>query len=119
MNRGRFPGALLLALWLAAAFPASGAAAEWKVVRVSGKDRAAVIRTPEGGLALIAEGGRIPGVGRVVEISAERIVVEGDGNRAGETLLIRMEGGRPETVRVRRTGGERPGLFAPGPGQGP
>lgn len=118
MNRSGALAMLLLALWLTAAFPAR-AAEEWTVIRVSDEDRAAVIRTPEGGLALIAEGGRIPGVGRVVEISAERILVEGDGNSAGETLLICMEGGRAEMIRIRRTGGEKPGLLAPGPGLGP
>lgn len=111
--------AMMLALWLAVSSPGQSMAAEFEAVRVSGKDRAAVIRTPEGRLALIVEGGRIPGVGRVVEISEERIVIDGSADIGGERLLIPVKGGCSQAARVRRTGGTRPGLFAPGRGQGP
>jgi hypothetical protein len=97
----------------------ASSALEFQVVRISSQDRAAVIRSPENKLSVIKAGSRIEGVGKVAEIAENRVVIEAPGDRGGETLIIRLEGGRQRTERIRKAGHRRPLFYAPEGARGP
>lgn len=111
---------LCLFSWMAAACsPPAAIAAEIQVVRISHEDRAAVIQTPEDRLTLITEGGRIPGLGKVTEISENRVVIDAPTKRGGETLIIRMENGRQRIERIRKGGDGQSLPYVPEVASGP
>ena len=110
--------AILLLLFLLSPMgaPPLGASdiAELQIVRISPRDRAAVVKSPENKLSVIREGSRIEGVGTVVEIGEKRVVIAGSWRRMRvETLIIRLEGGMQRTERIRKAGGRQSVLYAP------
>ena len=93
--------------------------ADLQIVRISPRDRAAVVKSPKNKLSVIREGSRIEGAGTVVEIGEKRVVIAGPGGGCGETLIIRLEGGMQRTERIRKAGGRQLVLYAPKGSYGP
>lgn len=112
---------LLLFLLSLMAAPPLGASdiADLKIVRISPRDRAAVVKSSENTLSVIREGSWIEGLGTVVDIGEKRVVIAGPGGGGGETLIIRLEGGMQRTERIRKVFDRQSVLYAPKGAHGP
>jgi hypothetical protein len=90
-----------------------------QLLKISGSDERAVIKTPDGKLVVIKVGDAIGNQkGKITEIAAGRVVVEEKVGREIETVIFRLEGGRQRIERIKRFGEERPMMLAPQQGAG-
>ena len=81
---------------------------EIKVVKISPTDERAVIKTHGNDLQVIKVGDSLAEHGRVVEITKGRIVLEIDGDRGGERVIIRLDNGKQRIERILKAGDEKP-----------
>ena len=86
---------------------------EIKVVKISSKDERAVVKIHGNDLQVIKVGDSLAEHGRVVEITRGRIVLEINGDRGGEKVIIRLENGRQRIERIMKAGDERPEFSTP------
>jgi hypothetical protein len=85
-----------------------------QLLKISGSDERAVIKTPDGKLVVIKVGDVIGNQnGKITEIAAGRVVVEEKVGRETETVIFRLEGGKQRIERIKRVGEPRPPLLAP------
>ena len=86
---------------------------EIKVVKISPKDEKAVIKTHGKDFQVIKVGDSLAEHGRVVEITKGRIVLEINGDRGGERVIIRLENGNQRIERILKAGDEKPVFSTP------
>ena len=87
--------------------------ADIRVLKISPRDKAAVVELADGQLQLIRTGDSVNGIGRVVEIAPQRIVFEHQNQGAKELLVIRLVGEQQKLERIRKTDNEKPAHAAP------
>jgi hypothetical protein len=83
------------------------------VLKISVQDARAVIRTPEGKTMVIKPGDDLGAAGKIVEITADRVVLEEKSGVEAETVLIRLKDGKQSIERLKKTDQKRPVLYAP------
>jgi len=84
-----------------------------KVVKISPRDEAAVIRTPEGKMEVIRVGDSIGSSATVKEIANDAVVIENRTEREVETVIIRLAGKKQTIQRIRKLNQGRPNLYMP------
>lgn len=78
-----------------------------QLLKISGSDERAVIKTPDGKLVVIKVGDAIGNQnGKITEIAAGRIVVEEKVGREIETIIFRLDEGKQRIERIKRFGEE-------------
>jgi len=82
-----------------------------KVIKISGRDKRAVIKTPERKLQIITVGDPIGENGRVTEITTGRVVIEEVTDKGTETVIFRLENGRQKVERIRKVVDEAAPLY--------
>ena len=87
--------------------------ADIRVLKISPRDKTAVVELADGQLQLIRTGDSVNGIGRVVEIAPQRIVFEHQNQGAKELLVIRLVGGQQKLERISKTDNVKPALAAP------
>jgi len=84
-----------------------------QILKISGRDGKAVIKTPDGSMQMIRVGDAFGKRGKVIEIADGRVVVEERTDQGTETVIIRVEDGKQRIERIRKTGDREPVLYAP------
>ena len=85
----------------------------FRVLKISVQDARAVIRTPEGKTMVIKPGDDLGSAGKVIEIAADRVVLEEKNGAETETVIIRLKDGKQSVERLKKTDQKRPVLYAP------
>ena len=102
------------------ACPLSASSAdEFQIVRISPRDRAAVIKFSDDTLSVIREGMRVEGVGKITEITENRVVIDASGDRRSDILIFRWEDNRQRTERIRKAVDRQSLFYAPEAARGP
>ena len=83
-----------------ATFAAAVPMEKYRFLKISSQDRKAVVKTPEGEMKLVAPGDLV-GDARISAITDGRVVLEREGEGAGETLVVRLENGRQKVDRMK------------------
>lgn len=83
------------------------------IVKISPRDKAAVIKTPEGKMEVIRVGDSIGSSATVTEIAKDTVVIEERTEQQVETVIIRLEGKKQTVQRIRKLGEGRPKLYMP------
>jgi len=84
---------------------------EIRVIKISGKDQMAVIKTLDDTIRLIRVGDSIGLNGKVTGISRGRIIIEEQSERGVETVIIRFDGAKQTLERISRTPRKTGGFF--------
>lgn len=84
-----------------------------QVLKIAAQDERAVIKTPDGKMLIIKVGDSIGDHGKVVEITADRIVLEEQKGKETEKVIIRLIDGKQKVERLRKTGEQSAPLLAP------
>ncbi len=74
-----------------------------QLVKISAPDQRAVVKTPGGKMQVIKIGDTIGENARVVEITGGRIVLENSTPGGPETVIIRLEKGKQNISRIRKS----------------
>lgn len=82
-----------------------------KVIKISGNDEKAVIKTADRALQIINVGDQIGENGKVVEIAEGRVVIEELTDKGKETIIIRLENGKQKVERITTVGDEGEQLY--------
>jgi len=85
----------------------------FQVLKISAQDARAVVRTSEGQTMVIKPGDDLGAAGRVVEIAADRVVLEEKSGIETETVIIRLKDGKQSVEQLKKTDQNRPVLYAP------
>ncbi len=72
-----------------------------RIVKISASDGTAVIRIQDSNLQIIKRGDEINKIGKVIEISENRIVFEAKTGVEEEKIVIRMQGGKQRIERIK------------------
>lgn len=88
---------------------------EIKLLKISPGDKRAIVKTSSGALEVIKVGDSLGEMSRVVEIVEGRIVIETQGERGSEQVIIRLENGSQRIERIHKVGDESPLLSIPQP----
>ena len=106
--------AILFPLMSAAGEPAKmDAAYPLQVLKISAQDARAVVKTSEGKTVVIKPGTDLGASGKIVEIAADRIVLEVKSGVEAETVIIRLKDGKQSVEWLKKTDQKRPALYAP------
>lgn len=70
-------------------------------LRISGEDARAVVKTPKGGKRLVAAG-EVLGDARIVEIAADRVVLEQSDKQGATVLIVKIKDGRQQVSRIQQ-----------------
>ncbi len=84
-----------------------------QVLKIAGQDQRAVIKTPDGKMQIIKVGDSIGDRGQVLEIAANRVVIEEKNREGTEKVIIRLVNGKQKVERLRKTGQLSTPLLAP------
>ena len=84
-----------------------------QVLKIAPQDGRAVIKTLDGKMQIIKIGDPIGDRGKVLEITADRIVIEEKNNTVTEKVIIRLVNGKQKIERLRKTGEQSAPLLAP------
>lgn len=87
-------------------------------IKIAPQDAKAVIKGTDGKLEVIKPGDTIGETVTVKEIAAGRIVLEEKTDSRPETVIIRMENGRPRIERLRKQPEKTPVLLSPAKSDG-
>jgi hypothetical protein len=98
---------------VAGEFAKKDAAYPFQVLKISAQDSRAVVRTSEGRTMVIKPGADLGATGKVVEIAADRVVLEEKSGVEAETVIIRLKDGKQSVERLKKTDQKRPVLYAP------
>lgn len=79
------------------------ASEEFRIVKLSGKDSTAVIKSSENRLRIIKVDDIVDAYGKVTEIASNRIVFESQGKLGTETIIIKIIDGKQRIERIRKT----------------
>ena len=84
-----------------------------QVLKIAAQDERAVIKTPDGKTQIIKPGDSLGTSGKVVEIAADRVVLEEKSGAEAETVIIRLKDGKQSVERLKKIDQKRPVLYAP------
>lgn len=70
--------------------------------KISAYDQKAVVKTPQGELALIGVGDKVGTFATIIEITDDRVVLERPGEYAPEKLIVRVENGQQKIDVMKR-----------------
>ncbi len=82
-----------------------------QLLKISAQDERAIIKTPDGKMQIIKPGDIVGSDGKVVEITAGRVVFEEKTGNEKETVIIRLEDGKQRMERVKKIGERQPQLY--------
>ncbi len=106
--------AMAIPALVAATEPAQQISADMiQVLKIAAQDERAVIKTLDGKMQIIKIGDPIGDRGKVLEIAADRIVIEEKKNTVTEKVIIRLVNGKQKVERLRKTGEQSAPLLAP------
>lgn len=106
--------AMAIPALVAATEPAQQISADMiQVLKIAAQDERAVIKTLDGKMQIIKIGDPIGDRGKVLEIAADRIVIEEKKNTVTEKVVIRLINGKQKVERLRKTGEQSAPLLAP------
>ena len=91
----------------------AGSADIIQVLKISPQDGLAVIKQSDGPAQVVKVGDVVGANGRIIEIAAERVVVEEVINNESEKIIIRLEDGRQRVERLKRTADKQSPLYSP------
>jgi hypothetical protein len=83
------------------------------VLKIAAQAERAVIKTPDGKAQIIKPGDSLGENGKVIEIAADRIVVEEKMGSDMEKVIIRLINGKQVVERIKKTGEQAPAMLAP------
>jgi Tfp pilus assembly protein PilP len=83
-----------------------------QILKISGQDERAVIKTPDSKMQIIKVGDPIGDHAKVVEIVTGRVVIEEKKGKESEKIIIRLENGKQQVERLKRTGELHPEAYA-------
>ena len=72
------------------------------LLKISPQDSRAIVKTEDGAMKINKPGDEIGGIGKVVEITAGRVVIEEMTDGGRETVIIRLEDGKQKVERISR-----------------
>jgi hypothetical protein len=78
-----------------------------QVLKIAGQDGRAVIKTADGKMQIIKPGDSLGANAKVIEIAADRVVIEEKKGNETEKVIIRLENGKQHVERIRQSG-EKP-----------
>ena len=107
---------IFLTILCAVLVPVRGFAAHGEtlhVLKISPKDQRAVIKQPDGTMQVIKVGDAVGANGKIIEISAGRVVIEEVSNNETEKIIIRLENGKQHVERLKKTADKQPPLYSP------
>lgn len=84
-----------------------------KLLKISPQDERAVVKTEDGGMKIIKPGDAIGKNGRVIEITANRVVIEEQTENGRETVIMRLVHGNQTVERISRVPDGRPQMLKP------
>jgi ribosomal protein L24 len=84
-----------------------------QVLKISAQDARAVVKTSEGKTVVIKPGTDLGAAGKVVEIAADRVVLEEKSGVEVEKVIIRLKDGKQSVERMTKIEPKRPVLYAP------
>ena len=106
--------ALLVPAMAASKEPAKPISADSiQVLKIAAKDERAVIKTPEGKTRVIKPGDTLGASGKIIEIAADRVVIEEKAGKEIEKIIIRLIEGKQKVERMRKTAVQSPVMLAP------
>jgi hypothetical protein len=82
-----------------------------QVLKIAGQDERAVIKTPDGKMQIIKVGDPIGDHARVIEIVSGRVVIEEKKGKESEKVIIRLENGKQQVERLKKTGEAHPEAY--------
>lgn len=103
----------LLSIFLAVAPTWAEETAPFQVVKVSPQDHRAVVKMHDGALKVVGVGDVLGQGNKVVEVSAQRLVLEAVTPEGMVTTIVRLDGKSQQVETVRQQGGLPPRLVAP------
>jgi hypothetical protein len=83
------------------------------VLKISPQDQRAVIKQTDGTIQVIKVGDLVGANGKIIEISAGRVVIEEVSNNETEKIIIRLENGKQRVERLKKTADKQPPLYSP------
>lgn len=89
-----------------------------QVLKISGRDGRAVIKTPDGKMQIIKAGDPIGRQAKVLEITEERIVIEETTEKETEKVIVSLDNGVQHVEKLKKTAeGQSPNytVTAPNP----
>ncbi len=72
----------------------------YRFKQISAYDQKAVVKSPQGELTLVGVGDSVGASATIVEIVADRVVLERPGEFGAEKLIVRLENGQQKIDRV-------------------
>lgn len=81
------------------------------LLKISPQDERAVVKMEDGSTRIIKLGDVIGKNGKIIEITAGRVVIEEQTERGIETVIIRLEDGRQKIERISRMPDRQPHLL--------
>ena len=84
-----------------------------QILKIAAQDERAVIKTPDGKTLVIKPGDALGTSGKVIEIAADRVVVEEKKGNETEKVIIRLIDGKHKVERLKETGEQAPAMLAP------
>ena len=93
---------------------ASATQDQYVVLKIAGRDHAAVMRIDSGPAKLVRVGEKIGKSGKVIEIVEGRVVIEEGKGKDAETVIIRITDGRQTVERTRKTPPKAQALYGVG-----
>ncbi|RJQ75554.1 MAG: hypothetical protein C4519_15550 [Desulfobacteraceae bacterium] len=91
-----------------------------QVIKISPKNESAVIKVQKKEIKVVTVGDDLGNLGKVMEISKGRVVLQRNTENGNELILIRKETGEDQRVeKISKVQGLPPGLYMPGSAQSP
>jgi len=84
-----------------------------QVLKISAEDERAIIKDADGKTIVVKPGDPVGISGKVLEIAADRVVIEEKTRNETEKVIIRFVDGKQKVERLRKTRGQSPPLHAP------
>ena len=81
------------------------------LLKISSQDERAIVKMEDGSMKIIKPGDVIGKRGKVVEITAGRVVFEENTEKGIETVIIRLENGKQRIERIKKTPDKQPVIF--------
>jgi hypothetical protein len=103
----------LLAAIIVSSLARAGVVENIQVLKISAQDERAVIKTPDGKMQIIKIGDSLGDHERVLEIAANRVVIEEKSREGTEKVIIRLVKGKQKVERLRKTVQQSSPLLSP------
>lgn len=84
-----------------------------QILKISPQDQRAVIKQTDGTMRIVKVGDAVGANGKIIEISAGRVVIDEISNNETERIIIRLENDKQRVERLKRTADKQPPLYSP------